>query len=310
VSALVDLQRYTPNSLQPYATPRRGVALKDCWFYHTMDLPGHGTVEGLWDLRSGLDSYLGRCIYRGKRVLEFGTASGAVAFGLEQRGAEVVSFDLAPDMAFDMIPLANVPDLAARKRKHQAQLERLRNSFWLGHEALQSRARVVYGNIYQVPADIGPVDTCLYGAILLHLRDPFLALANGARLARETIVVTDRMDEPWTPFLAPQCASIWQRACRKVAYLCLRGLRRLTPYADLTPRMILLPHPDNTKNLDTWWALSPAIVKQFLAVLGFEQAIAYTHRQLCQGRRERLFTVVARRTRPMLPPNDEPFPWY
>ena len=284
---------------QLYATPRRGVALKDCWFYHTLDLPGHGTVAGLWDLRDGMDDYVGRLDYHGKRVLEFGTASGAVTFALERRGAEVVSFDLAPGMASDLIPLASVLDLAVRSNRQQTQLERLRNSFWLAHELLQSRARMVYGSIYQVPAAVGPVDVCMYGAILLHLRDPVLALANGARLAREAIVVTDRMPGPWTPFLAPAGASLWQRARRKAAYVWLRILRRLTPMVDHSPQMVLLADPANSKNLDTWWALSPALVKQILAVLGFQRATSYVHRQLCQGRPTTMFTVVAQRTRPM-----------
>jgi hypothetical protein len=273
--------------------------LKDCWFYHALDLPGHGTVAGLWDLRDGMDDYAGRLDYHGKRVLEFGTASGAVTFALEKRGAEVVSFDLAPGMTNDLIPLASVPDLALRRRRHQAQLERLRNSFWLAHELLQSRARVVYGSIYDVPAAIGPVDVCMYGAILLHLRDPVLALANGARLAREAIVVTDRMPVPWTPFLAPEGASLWQRARRKAAHWWLHVLGWLTPMVDRSPQMVLLADPGNSKNLDTWWSLSPALVKQILAVLGFQRATSYVHRQLCQGRRTTMFTVVAQRTRPM-----------
>jgi hypothetical protein len=295
-----------------YATPRRGVALEDCWFYHTMDLPGHGTVEGLWDLRRGIADYVGPLAYQGQRVLEFGTASGAVTFALEQRGAEVVSFDLARGAPWDIVPLASCPDLRGPLSNRQAQLERLRNSYWFAHEALSSGARAVYGNIYQVPADIGSVDTCFYGAILLHLRDPLLALANGARLAQGAMVVTERLDGPWTPFLARGRASLWQRARRKAAYLWLRGLRWLTPYAHCTPQMVLLPDPHNQKNLDTWWALSPALIQQFLAVLGFEEATSYTHQQTCQGRRQTMFTVVARRTRPMpsSTSSDGPFPWY
>src|SRR5437879_13854693 len=79
-----------------FATPQRGVALEDCWFYHTIDLPGHGTVAGPWDLREGLEACLRGVDYHGKRVLEFGTASGARAFGLRTRGGAVVTFDLAP----------------------------------------------------------------------------------------------------------------------------------------------------------------------------------------------------------------------
>jgi hypothetical protein len=42
-----------------------------------------------------------------------------------------------------------------------------------------------------VPASIGPVDVTTFGCVLLHVRDPFLALARGAALARERVVVTE-----------------------------------------------------------------------------------------------------------------------
>jgi SAM-dependent methyltransferase len=299
---------------EPYVAPRTGVELGNCWFYHTIDLPGHGTIAGEWDLRAGIDDYTGRLEYRGKRVLEFGTASGFLCFALEQRGAEVVAFDLGPDTPSDMVPLANQSDLAARWQSRQAMMQRLRNSFWLAHEALRSRARVVHGSIYAVPAAIGPVDVCLFGSLLLHLRDPFLALANGARLTRQTFVVTDLLPEPWTPYLPPQPGNgrpaMGQRARRKFAFWLLRLLRWVTPYADRLPHMVLLPDAANARNLDTWWALSPAIVQQYLALLGFEDARVYAHRQPHRGRPETLFTVVAHRTQPLPQRLDGPYPWW
>ncbi|HEY4442105.1 MAG TPA: hypothetical protein VGN14_16725, partial [Candidatus Elarobacter sp.] len=70
--------------------------LEACYFYHTMELPGVGTVEGEWDLRTGVDAYLGGEELRGKRVLEIGTASGFLCFAMERRGAEVIGYDLDP----------------------------------------------------------------------------------------------------------------------------------------------------------------------------------------------------------------------
>ena len=55
--------------------------LEDCYFYHTMDVPGAGLVTGEWDLRNGVDAYLGHESVAGKRVLELGTASGFLASG-------------------------------------------------------------------------------------------------------------------------------------------------------------------------------------------------------------------------------------
>ena len=43
----------------PYVSPRHVTDLRECLFYHTMDVPGHGTVPGAWDLRKGLGRYLG-----------------------------------------------------------------------------------------------------------------------------------------------------------------------------------------------------------------------------------------------------------
>ncbi len=37
-----------------------------------MDIPGVGPVEGAWDLRPGVDAYLGGVDVRGQRVVELG----------------------------------------------------------------------------------------------------------------------------------------------------------------------------------------------------------------------------------------------
>jgi hypothetical protein len=77
-----------------WAVPRTITDLKDCDFYHTMDIPGVGLVKGEWDLRLGIRRYLGNVAFRDKRVLEIGTASGFVCFYIESQGAEVVAYDL------------------------------------------------------------------------------------------------------------------------------------------------------------------------------------------------------------------------
>jgi 2-polyprenyl-3-methyl-5-hydroxy-6-metoxy-1,4-benzoquinol methylase len=82
-----------------YASPRVVTRLEDCFFYHTIEIPGYGIVEGPWDLRAGLGDYLGNVDLRGKRVLELGTASGFVCFHMERQGADVVAYDLSPDRA-------------------------------------------------------------------------------------------------------------------------------------------------------------------------------------------------------------------
>src|SRR5262245_55680025 len=122
----------------PYAAPRTVTDLADCYFYHTMEIPGHGLVKGEWDLRAAADAYLGGVDFRGRRVLEIGTASGFLCFTMEQRGAEVVAFDLSPEHAPDLIPSPDT-DPARRVRDHREHVRKLTNGFWLCHRALASR---------------------------------------------------------------------------------------------------------------------------------------------------------------------------
>jgi len=70
-----------------WAQPRDITDLEDCYFYHTMDIPGFGTVEGEWDLRGKERAYLGNVELAGKRVLELGTASGHLCFSMEKMGS-------------------------------------------------------------------------------------------------------------------------------------------------------------------------------------------------------------------------------
>ena len=74
-----------------YQAPPRIDALADCNFYHTTDIPGVGTVEGQWDLREGVDAYLGGYDFSGKRVLEIGPATGFLTFHMEKCGADFVN---------------------------------------------------------------------------------------------------------------------------------------------------------------------------------------------------------------------------
>ena len=79
--------------------------IADCYFYHTMELPGHGVIEGRdWDLRGGVDEYLGKVDFAGQRVLEIGPASGFLTFEMEKRGAEVVSVEVTDEHGWDFVP--------------------------------------------------------------------------------------------------------------------------------------------------------------------------------------------------------------
>ncbi|NCC52946.1 MAG: hypothetical protein EOM20_17285 [Spartobacteria bacterium] len=264
------------NSL--YAAPRHIADTTDCYFYHTLDIPGVGTIPGDWDLRDNPEDYLGGIDFRGKRVLELGTASGFLCFHMEQAGAEVVGYDLGDDHSWDVVPFdcMDPDDLAHRKSDLVRQLK---NGYWYAHEQMGSAARVVYGSVYAIPAGIGPVDIATFGSILLHLRDPFLAMYNALRLAKETAIVTD---------LAPD----------DYAFSAQPMGQPLSPTLFTNPPALRFrPDPQTNPNPHAWWELSPEIVCRFLRVLGFEPAQVRFHRQKFKGELRNLFTVVGHRNR-------------
>ncbi len=90
-----------PDSL--FAVPWT-VQAADCHWYHTTDIPGHGSVEGHWDLREQTDAYLGGVAFSGKRVLEVGPASGYLTVEMEKRGAQVVALEVLDDPGWDFVP--------------------------------------------------------------------------------------------------------------------------------------------------------------------------------------------------------------
>ena len=217
-----------------YVQPREIEELTDCSFYHFMDLPGVGTVGDHWDLRPTIDAYLGGFDFAGKRVLDVGAASGFLSFEMEKRGADVVSFDIPDGGQWNYIPFAqpgfDAPKLVRDLRWH---VDRIKNAYWYAHRALGSRARAYYGDIYDIPAGLGPVDVAVFGMVLPHLRDPFLALASGTRLSREWAIVVHQ------------------------------GV------ASADPVMHFMPDPQTLADPLTWWFMSEGCVERMLEVLGF-----------------------------------------
>jgi 2-polyprenyl-3-methyl-5-hydroxy-6-metoxy-1,4-benzoquinol methylase len=173
-----------------WAEPRNISSISDCYFYHTMDIPNHGTVHGDWDLRGREASYLGNINLQGKRVLEVGTASGHLCFTMERMGAEVVAYDLSNEQDWDIVPYDGY-DYGKHTAELREHIRRLNDGFWIAHRAYGSHAKMTYGTVYEMPDDIGQFDICIFGSILLHLRDPFLALQRALAHVKETAVVTD-----------------------------------------------------------------------------------------------------------------------
>jgi hypothetical protein len=270
-----------------YAAPRLITEPSECIFYHSMDIPGVGRVEGQWDLRGGEEDYLGRVAFGGKRVLEIGPADGFLSFRMEGMGASVVGYDLSEDYDWDFVPFARRAHRLGPEFK--ANLRRINNAYWLCHRAFGSRGRVVYGTVYDIPEGIGPFDVATLGSVLLHLRDPFRALQQALRLTRETAVVTDLFGDPRPRFLD-------QTPARRISWALKLARDRLRGAS-----MQFLPDARTGESNGTWWYLPPALIRRFLGVLGFEDSSVIYHDQtyIADGRpfKVAMYTVVAHRTR-------------
>src|SRR5690349_6834683 len=150
-----------------YATPLAVENPDDCFFYHRINIPGLGEVGTQWDLRSCIDSYLGKFDFRGKRVLDLGAAAGYLTFEMEKRGAEVVSFDMVDGTQWDVVPRWDIQkDMPALREQHAKGAQRLKNAYWFAHKRLQSKARAYYGDIYDLPGGLGEFDVAMFGMIL------------------------------------------------------------------------------------------------------------------------------------------------
>jgi SAM-dependent methyltransferase len=177
-----------------------------CTFYHRMEVPGIGEVGTQWDLRDCIDEYLGNYDWAGKRVLDVGCASGFLTFEMERRGADVVSFDMDGGHRWNCVPYYNqTPQQTEQYRQAVIQgHQRMVNGYWLVHRALGSRAQAFYGDIYDLPEELGAFDAVYFGMIITHLRDPFQALYSASRLSQETVIVTNQLsggEEPTARFV-------------------------------------------------------------------------------------------------------------
>jgi len=130
-------------------------------------------------------------------------------------------------------------------------------------------ARAVYAPIYDLPGDLGRYDVAVFASILLHLRDPFRALEQAAAVTDDTIVVVEPLGVP----------------------------------AEDIDRPILFWNPTESANPNGWWLLTPGVITNMLAVLGFPNSTVTYHRQYFRPEtapgsepvEATLFTVVARR---------------
>lgn len=154
------------------AAARRAVSENRVW-YHTLELAPGVLTPGQIDLRRVASKLLPDDLH-GKRALDVGTFDGFWAFELEKRGAEVVAIDVERAEAAQWPP-GNRARLEREARDFGIELGR---GFELAADLLASNVtRVICDVLELTPERIGgPVDIAFMGALLIHLRDPVLAL--------------------------------------------------------------------------------------------------------------------------------------
>ena len=127
-----------------FASPRLVMNLDDCSFYHTLDLPDHGTIQGFWDIRGKESEYLGEVVFKNKRVLEIGPATGQLSFFMDARGADVVSIEAADDYASEFFwDFDNLFPVTWKRRSSSTVTNgEGQKLYWFSHRALGSKAKV------------------------------------------------------------------------------------------------------------------------------------------------------------------------
>ena len=168
---------------------RERVRELDPW-YHTLDLGQGVNTQGMFDLRPYVERY-GLPEVSGKRVLDVGTFDGFWAFELERRGAIVTSLDLDRIQELDWPP-----------RLRPAHDEGRGETFRLAREALGSSVERVGCSIYAATPERlgGAFDLVFCGSVLIHLRDPMLALERMAGLCAGRLILAEEYSRRLAPF--------------------------------------------------------------------------------------------------------------
>jgi SAM-dependent methyltransferase len=167
-------------------------------WYHTVDLGNGVRTRGIYDHAPVLDCYQIPDRLDGLRVLDVGTANGFFAFEMESRGAaEVIAVDV-PDLAdFDWLP----------RLKGATRGNAIQRQFELARTLKRSHVQRRYLSVYDVgPPALGSFDLVFCGSLLLHLQNPWLALANLLSVCRDRLIVetfidveleTEHPTKPW-----------------------------------------------------------------------------------------------------------------
>jgi SAM-dependent methyltransferase len=170
----------------------------------------------------------------------------------------------------ELVPFPQI-DMIEAQRSGAHSMSRLRNSWWYMKAQLGYSAKAVYADIYHLPSDIGRFDAAVFGALLLHLSNPFRALQQAAAFIDDAITVTEIDNAPSLP-----------------------GLRRDMPEH---PAIAVFNDGPLPSGIVHWWSFGPRAIIKMFERLGFEDVRVDTHIPPGMLGKTSMFTVVGRRAR-------------
>lgn len=179
-----DLQRVAATSPEAKAIVEK---IEGLTWYHTLDL-GHGVfTPGFVDHREQLAHYDLPASLEGKRCLDIATFDGYWAYEFERRGAtDVVALDIPDKSSLDC------PRWMLREPEAFDVTGPLGESFKVAHDILSSKVQRVEKSVYELdPAVDGMFDVVFISDVLIHLRDPQLAIERAFSVCRGEIVIAD-----------------------------------------------------------------------------------------------------------------------
>jgi len=159
-------------------------------WYHTIRLSDEVTSPGWMDTEKAAPSMPWPGDLTGKRCLDVGTFDGAWAFEMERRGAgEVLAIDILDEGRWDWPPIVDPASRAGiDAQKGQGR------GFAIAKRALGSNVERRDASIYDLnPEEFGTFDLVFVGSLLLHLRDPILALSRVATVTDGSLIVSDAL---------------------------------------------------------------------------------------------------------------------
>jgi tRNA (mo5U34)-methyltransferase len=234
--------------------------IADRRWYHSIDL-GHGVVTpGFVDHRDQLPYYALPASLEGKRCLDVATFDGFWAFEFEKRGAaEVVAADIARWTD------ADVPRLMLRDPASFELDGATGGGFGIAADLLGSKVQRIETSVYDLdPAKIGTFDLVFISDLLVHLRDPQLALERAFSVCHGEVIVAD--------VYSPGLEGFGGAA---IAQLTAPG--------------------------ETWWLPSIAALKLMMTVAGFEPIDEISRFVLAADAEDAIHKIVLRGAAPEVP---------